>query len=93
MGACIEAVGALASRGLRKPSARRLADTAAQRCLALAGREAGDVDVLINAGVYREDSMGEPALAGGVVDNQPDRMWSLGSGRTNGSTAARGASG
>lgn len=63
MGACIEAAGAVTRHGLRKPSARHLADTAARRCLALAGREASDVDVLINAGVYREDSMGEPALA------------------------------
>jgi 3-oxoacyl-[acyl-carrier-protein] synthase-3 len=63
MGARIEAVSALTSHGLRKPTARRLADAAARACLAHAGKEPGDVDVLINAGVYREDNMGEPALA------------------------------
>jgi 3-oxoacyl-[acyl-carrier-protein] synthase-3 len=63
MGACIEAVSALTSHGLRKPTARRLADAAARACLAHAGKEPGDVDMLINAGIYREDNMGEPALA------------------------------
>jgi 3-oxoacyl-[acyl-carrier-protein] synthase III len=63
MGVHIEAATALASHGLRKPTARRLADAAARACLAQAGRKPGDVDMLINAGVYREDSMGEPALA------------------------------
>jgi 3-oxoacyl-[acyl-carrier-protein] synthase-3 len=63
MGARIEAVSALTSHGLRKPTARRLADAAARACLAHAGKEPGDVDMLINTGVYREDNMGEPALA------------------------------
>jgi len=63
MGARIEAVTALASHGLRKPTARRLADAATRACLAQAGRMPVDLDMLINAGVYREDSMGEPALA------------------------------
>ena len=63
MGTRIEAVSALTSHGLRKPTARRLADAAARTCLAHAGKEPGDVDMLINAGVYREDNMGEPALA------------------------------
>jgi 3-oxoacyl-[acyl-carrier-protein] synthase III len=63
MGAHIEAARALTSHGLRKPTARRLADAAARACLAQAGREPGDVDMLINAGIYREDNMGEPALA------------------------------
>jgi 3-oxoacyl-[acyl-carrier-protein] synthase III len=63
MGARIEAVRALTSRGLHKPTARRLADAAARACLAQAGREPSEVDMLINAGIYREDNMGEPALA------------------------------
>ena len=69
MGAHIESASALVSRGLRKPTARRLADAAARSCLALAGREPGDVDMLINAGVYREDNMGEPALAALVQED------------------------
>ena len=63
MGAHIAAVRALTSRGLRRPTARSLADAAARSCFASAGRDPGDVDMLINAGIYREDSMGEPALA------------------------------
>jgi 3-oxoacyl-[acyl-carrier-protein] synthase III len=63
MGTRIEAVSALTSHGLRKATARRLADAAARACLAQAGKEPGDVDMLINAGIYREDNMGEPALA------------------------------
>jgi 3-oxoacyl-[acyl-carrier-protein] synthase-3 len=69
MGAHIEAVSALTSHGLRKPSARRLADTAATTCLAYAGKEPGDIDMLINAGIYREDNMGEPALASLVQED------------------------
>jgi 3-oxoacyl-[acyl-carrier-protein] synthase III len=69
MGAHISAACALASRGMRRPSARRLADAAAQACLAHAGRRPGEVDMLINAGVYREDNMGEPALAALVQED------------------------
>ena len=63
MGARIEAASALTGHGLRRPTARRLADAAARACLAARGKGAGDVDMLINAGIYREDNMGEPALA------------------------------
>jgi 3-oxoacyl-[acyl-carrier-protein] synthase III len=63
MGTRIEAATALTSHGLRKPAARRLAGTAIRSCLAHAGKEPGDIDMLINAGIYREDNMGEPALA------------------------------
>jgi 3-oxoacyl-[acyl-carrier-protein] synthase III len=63
MGAHIEAVRALASRRLRRPTARGLADAAARSCFEIAGRDPGDVDMLINSGIYREDNMGEPALA------------------------------
>jgi len=69
MGARIEAALALASQSIRKPTALRLADTAARACLARAGRQASDVDLLINAGVYREDHMGEPALAALVQED------------------------
>jgi 3-oxoacyl-[acyl-carrier-protein] synthase III len=63
MGARIDAVSALTSHGRGKPTARRLADAAMRSCLELARRAPGDVDMLINTGVYREDNMGEPALA------------------------------
>lgn len=63
MGTCIDAAFAQAGGGARKAAARRLADAAATNCLTLAGRRPGDIDMLINVGIYREDSMGEPALA------------------------------
>ena len=63
MGARIDAVTALTGHRPRKPSARRLAGTALRTCLTQAGKTPGDVDMLIDTGVYREDSMGEPALA------------------------------
>lgn len=69
MGARIAAASALTSHGSRKPTARRLADAAARVCLANAGRQPGDVDMLINTGVYREDNMGEPALAALVQED------------------------
>jgi 3-oxoacyl-[acyl-carrier-protein] synthase-3 len=69
MGARIEAVSALTGRGLRKPTALHLADAAARTCLAQAGKEPGDIDMLINTGIYREDSMGEPALAALVQED------------------------
>ncbi len=63
MGTHIDAVWAQVGNGLRKATARRLADAAVRNCFALAGRQPGDVDMLINVGTYREDNMGEPALA------------------------------
>jgi 3-oxoacyl-[acyl-carrier-protein] synthase-3 len=69
MGARIAAASALTSRGLRMPTARRLADAAARACLAHAGKQPADVDMLINAGVYRENNMGEPALAALVQED------------------------
>lgn len=64
MGVVIEATAV--SRPTRRPTshgARRLADEAARTCLRTAGRAHSDVDMLINAGVYRERGLGEPALA------------------------------
>jgi 3-oxoacyl-[acyl-carrier-protein] synthase-3 len=63
MGTHIEAACAQAGNGGRRATARRLADDAARTCFRLAGCNPRDVDMLINVGVYREDNMGEPALA------------------------------
>jgi 3-oxoacyl-[acyl-carrier-protein] synthase-3 len=63
MGTHIDAVWAQAGNGPRKATARRLADSAARNCVRLAGRRPRDIDMLINVGMYREDNMGEPALA------------------------------
>jgi 3-oxoacyl-[acyl-carrier-protein] synthase III len=63
MGTHIEAAYAQAGNRGRKATARRLADNAARTCFTLARCNPRDVDMLINVGVYREDNMGEPALA------------------------------
>ena len=63
MGTRIEAAYAQAGNGGRTGTARRLADAAALSCFTLAGCRPSDIDMLINVGIYREDSMGEPALA------------------------------
>lgn len=63
MGTHIEAAWAQAGNGRRRATARRLADAAARNCFALAGCKPGDIDMLINVGMYREDNLGEPALA------------------------------
>jgi 3-oxoacyl-[acyl-carrier-protein] synthase-3 len=69
MGTRIAAVSALTGHGKRKSTARQLADAAARDCLTHAGRQPSEVGLLINTGVYREDSMGEPALAALVQED------------------------
>jgi 3-oxoacyl-[acyl-carrier-protein] synthase-3 len=44
-------------------SSLHLAVTAAKSCLHAAGRDADDVDLLVNTGIYRDKNLGEPALA------------------------------
>jgi 3-oxoacyl-[acyl-carrier-protein] synthase-3 len=63
MGVVIAAVGTATPDGLRSHGARRLADTAIRACLDGSSYDARDIDVLVNAGVYRERGLGEPALA------------------------------
>lgn len=43
--------------------ALRLSDAAARACLARAERRASELDLLVSAGLYKEHSMAEPALA------------------------------
>ena len=65
MGTTIEAV-ACVSGGGRHPlarGARKLTDAAARGCLARCGRTASDLDLLVNAGIYHDRNLGEPALA------------------------------
>lgn len=63
MATVIESV-ALAVRGRwRRGGARRLADAAARRALDRAGLAADEIDLLVNAGLYHERNLGEPALA------------------------------
>src|SRR6476646_11735023 len=63
MGTVIEQI-ALTDGGWRTHhSALRLAVNAAKHCLREAGRNADDVDLLVNAGIYRDRNIAEPALA------------------------------
>ena len=59
----IEAVAVASSRWTIRGSARKLADAAIRASLTGAGVSPSDVDLLINAGLYRERILGEPALA------------------------------
>jgi 3-oxoacyl-[acyl-carrier-protein] synthase-3 len=59
----IESVATATGGRWRRRSAHGLADTAARRALDRAELSAGDVDLLINAGIYHDRNLGEPALA------------------------------
>jgi 3-oxoacyl-[acyl-carrier-protein] synthase III len=64
MGTIVEATAtAMADNGPRSPSAIELADAAARTCLKRAEREPDDVQLLINAGVYLDRNISEPAIA------------------------------
>jgi 3-oxoacyl-[acyl-carrier-protein] synthase-3 len=63
MGTTIDAVATSSGGFLQARSARKLANAAAQACTAKAGLSTSDIDLLINAGLYREHILGEPALA------------------------------
>ena len=53
----------LARRGPLSRGALGLADAAARACLEAANREATELDLLVNAGLYKEKNVVEPALA------------------------------
>jgi 3-oxoacyl-[acyl-carrier-protein] synthase-3 len=59
----IEAVAAVEGGRRRGRSARKLTDAAAALALDRAGLAPGDVDLLVNAGLYHDRILGEPALA------------------------------
>jgi 3-oxoacyl-[acyl-carrier-protein] synthase-3 len=61
MGTIIEATATATAH--RPPGAMKLADAAALSCLERANRTADEVDLLINAGVYEDKSISEPAIA------------------------------
>jgi 3-oxoacyl-[acyl-carrier-protein] synthase-3 len=64
MGTRIEAVATAGARGWPFANgALRLSDTAARTCLERADRGASELDLLVNAGLYKEHNMAEPALA------------------------------
>lgn len=64
MGTIIEATAtARGHRPPHAPGALKLADAAARACLERAHRSAGEVDLLIDAGVYQDKTISEPAIA------------------------------
>ncbi|OBI40258.1 3-oxoacyl-ACP synthase [Mycobacterium kyorinense] len=63
MGTVIEQFNITGGGWRTRHSALRLAVLAARQCLSRAGRDADDVNLLVNAGIYRDRNLGEPALA------------------------------
>jgi 3-oxoacyl-[acyl-carrier-protein] synthase-3 len=64
MGASIEAVATSHPRGLRRSmGARHLSDEAARSALARGHHYAGELDLIVNVGLYKDHGLAEPALA------------------------------
>ena len=63
MGTIIEATATATADGTSPAGALKLADAAARSCLERANRTAEEVDLLINAGVYLDKGISEPAIA------------------------------
>lgn len=63
MGTVIEGLGISHGRWRNRHSALHLAVSAAETCLQRTGRSSGAVDLLVNAGLYRDRNLAEPALA------------------------------
>jgi 3-oxoacyl-[acyl-carrier-protein] synthase-3 len=75
MGTVIEGIEVTHGRWRNRHSALRLAVTAAKTCLHGAGRDSATVDLLVNAGIYRDRNLAEPALAALIqqdVDANPE---------------------
>jgi 3-oxoacyl-[acyl-carrier-protein] synthase-3 len=63
MGTIIDGLHVTNGTWRSRRSALQLAVTAAKGCLAHAGTAPAELDLLINAGIYRDRNLGEPALA------------------------------
>jgi 3-oxoacyl-[acyl-carrier-protein] synthase-3 len=63
MGTVIDRVDIARPRLRDRHSALHLAVTAAKDCLQRAGCDADELDLVVNAGIYRDRNLGEPALA------------------------------
>ena len=63
MGTVIDQIALTRAGWRNRHSALHLAVTAAGECLRRARRSSDDVDLLINAGIYRDRNLAEPALA------------------------------
>jgi 3-oxoacyl-[acyl-carrier-protein] synthase III len=69
MGTIIDGLHVTRGTWRSRRSALRLAVTAAKGCLMNAGMAPSDLDLLINAGIYRDRNLGEPALAAIIQDD------------------------
>lgn len=63
MGTVIDSLDVTHGGWRNRHSALHLAVKSARTCLRRAGREPDDVDLLVNAGIYRDRNLAEPALA------------------------------
>ncbi|MHA7652405.1 3-oxoacyl-[acyl-carrier-protein] synthase III C-terminal domain-containing protein [Mycobacterium sp. ML4] len=69
MGTVIDRVDVAHPRLRGRHSALHLAVTAAKDCLRQAGCEPAELDLVVNAGIYRDRNLGEPALAALIQDD------------------------
>lgn len=69
MGTLIDRVAITEGGWRNRHSALHLAVKAAKNCLQDGGRQPHDVDLLINAGIYRDRNLGEPALAAMIQED------------------------
>lgn len=69
MGTVIDRVDLAHARWRNRHSALHLAVTAAKACLHRAGCDPDELDLVVNAGIYRDRNLGEPALAALIQDD------------------------
>lgn len=70
MGTIIDRVAVARPRWWRdRHSALHLAVAAGKDCLQRAGRDPDELDLVVNAGIYRDRNLGEPALAALIQDD------------------------
>ncbi len=69
MGTIIEQLSVTRARWRGRHSALHLAVVAAKSCLAQGACRPDDLDLLLNAGLYRDRNLGEPALAAMIQDD------------------------
>jgi len=69
MGTVIDRVDLARPRWRDRHSALHLAVTAAKDCLHRAGCDPAELDLVVNAGIYRDRNLGEPALAALIQDD------------------------
>ena len=74
MGTIIEAAATATESSL---GAVQLAGAAARFCLKRAGRAPGELGLLINAGVYLDSNISEPAIAALIQDDIGANLWQL----------------